>query len=145
MLYDDDIMTKHKKSKIIGEIQNFLPEQSVLHDLGGTKMDTTCIIIDFMAIVRLIKKQFSVKTFKDLLVNVTYNAKRVSSSTMIHFDFDSYIKLTIKDSERLKQGLHVTNELADIYLCTVLPSMMDSFGNLIQTKENLQTVLMNII
>ena len=47
MLYDDDIMTKHKKSKFIGEIQNFLPEQSVLHDLGGTKMDNTCIMDSF--------------------------------------------------------------------------------------------------
>ena len=43
------------------------------------------------------------KTFKDLFDNV------------IHFVFDSYIKLTVKDSERLKRGLHVTYELADIY------------------------------
>ena len=88
-------------------------------------MGNTCIIIDFMAVVRSIQKQFSTKTFKDLLDNVIYNAKRVSSPTMIHFIFDSYIELTIKDSERLKQGLHVMYELADIYSCTALPSMMD--------------------
>ena len=67
------------------------------------------------------------KTFKDLFDNVIYNTKRVSTPTMIHFVFDSYIKLTVKDSERLKRGLHVTYELADIYPCTALPSMMDLF------------------
>ena len=119
-------MAKHEKSKIIGEIQNLLPEQSILHDLSGTKMDNTCVIIDFMALVRSIQKQFFTKTFKDLLDNVIYNARRVSSPTMIHF-FYSYIELTIKDLERLKRRLHVTYELADIYPCTALPSMMDLF------------------
>ena len=80
-------------------------------------MGKTCIIIDFMAVIQ---KQFSAKTFKDLIDNVIYNAKRVSCPTMIHFVFDSYIKLTIKDLERLRWGLHVTNELADIYPCTAL-------------------------
>ena len=36
MLYDADVMAEHEKSKIIGEIQNLLSEQSILHDLGGT-------------------------------------------------------------------------------------------------------------
>ena len=65
MLYDGDAMTKHEKSKIIRETQNLLPEQSILHDLVGTKMDNICIIIDSMAMVRSIQKQFSAKTFKD--------------------------------------------------------------------------------
>ena len=56
MLYDGDVMTKLEQSQIIAEIQNILPEQSTLHDLGGTNMDNTCVIIDFMAVVRLIKK-----------------------------------------------------------------------------------------
>ena len=120
MLYDGDVIDKHEQSKIIGEIQCLLPEQSILHDLGGTKMGNTCIIIDFMVVVRSIQKQFSVITFKDLLHNVIYNAKRVSSPTMIHFVFDSYIELTVKDSERLKRGLHVMYELADIYHGTII-------------------------
>ena len=49
MLYDGDVMAKHEKSKVIGEIQNLLPEQSSLRDLGETKMGNTCVIIDFMA------------------------------------------------------------------------------------------------
>ena len=101
MFHNDDVMAKHEKSKIIGEIQNLLPEQTMLHDLGGTQMGNTCVIIDFIAVVRSIQKQFSAKTFKDLLDNLIYNAKRVSSPTMIHFVFDIYIELTIKDSERL--------------------------------------------
>ena len=137
MLYDGDVMAKHELSKIIGEIQNLFLEQSILHDLGGMKMGNTCIIIDFMAVVRLIQKQFSAKTFKDLLDNVIYNAKRVSSPTMIHFGFDSYIKLTIKYSERLKRGLHVMYELANIYPCTALPSMMDSFWKSDSNKRKL--------
>ena len=91
---------KHKKSKINRQIQNLLPEQSILNDLGGTKMGNTCVIIDLMAVVRSIQKQFSAKIFKDLLDNVIYNAKRVSSLSMVHFAFDSYIELTIKHSER---------------------------------------------
>ena len=46
---------------------------------------------------------------------------------MIHFVFDSYIPLAIKDSESLKRGLHITYELVDIYPCTALPLMMGSF------------------
>ena len=72
MLYDGDVMAKHEKSKNIGEIQNLLPEQSILHVLGGTKMGNTCVIIDFMAVVRSIQKQFSAKTFKGLLDNFIY-------------------------------------------------------------------------
>ena len=127
MLYDGEVMAKHEKSNIIGEIRNLLPEQSILLDLGEKKMDKTCVIIDFMAVVRSIQKQIFAKIFKDLLDNVIYYAKSVSSPTMIHFVFDSYIELTIKDLERLKRGLRVTYELADIYSCTALPSMMDSF------------------
>ena len=83
------MVTLLQKSKIIGEMLNVLPEQSILHDLGGTKMDNTCVIVDFVAMIRSIQKQFSAKTFKDLLDNVIYNAKRVGSSTVIHFFFDS--------------------------------------------------------
>ena len=98
-----------------------------MHDLGGTKIRNICVIIDFMAVVRSIQKQFSAKTFKDLFENVIYNAKRLSSPTTIHFVFYSCIELTIKHSGGLKRGLHVTYELADIYPCNSLPSMMDSF------------------
>ena len=41
LLYGGDVVTKREKSKIIGEIHNFVPEQSILHDLGGMKMDNT--------------------------------------------------------------------------------------------------------
>ena len=51
---DGDVMVEHEKSKNIREIQNLLPEQSILHDLGGTKMDNTSVIIDFMVVVRSI-------------------------------------------------------------------------------------------
>ena len=81
------MVTLLQKSKIIGEMLNVLPEQSILHDLGGTKMDNTCVIVDFVAMIRSIQKQFSAKTFKDLLDNVIYNAKRVGSSAVIHFVF----------------------------------------------------------
>ena len=70
MLYDVDVIAKHEKSKIIGEIHNLFPEQSTLHDLGGTKMDNTCVIIDFMGVVRSIQKTVPAKTLKDLLDNV---------------------------------------------------------------------------
>ena len=56
---------------------------------------------------------------------------------MIHLVFDSYIELTIKDSERLNRGLYVTYELADIYTCTALPSMMDSFWESDSNKRKL--------
>ena len=49
IFYDGNVI-----AKIIEELHNVLPEQSILHDLGGTKMDDTCVIIDFMAVLRLI-------------------------------------------------------------------------------------------
>ena len=64
VLYDGDVMAKHENSKIIGEIQNLLTEQSILYDLGGKKTDNTCVIIDFMAVVRSIQKQFSAKNLQ---------------------------------------------------------------------------------
>ena len=64
VLCDGDVMAKHEKSKIMGEIQNLVPEQSILHDLGGTKMGNTCVIIDFVAVIRLIQKQFCAKPSK---------------------------------------------------------------------------------
>ena len=51
-------MVKHEKSKVIGKIQNLLPEQSTLHDLGGTKMGDTCINIAFLAMVKIDSKIF---------------------------------------------------------------------------------------
>ena len=101
-------------------------------------MGNTCVIIDFMDVVGSIQKQFSTKTFKYLLDNVIYNAKRVSSPSMIHFVFDSYIELTIKVSERLKRGLHVTYELADTYPCAALLSMMDSLWESDSKKRKLR-------
>ena len=64
MLCDGDVMVKYEKSKIIAEIQNLLPEQFILHDLDGTKMDNIHFIIDFTAVVISIQKQFSAKTFR---------------------------------------------------------------------------------
>ena len=46
---------------------------------------------------------------------------------MIQLVFDSYVKPTIKDSQRISRGLDATFELADIQPCTALPSIMDSF------------------
>ena len=90
-------------------------------------MSNTCVIINFMTMIRSIQKQFSAKTFTGLIENNVYYAKRISSLTMVNFVFDIYIKLIKQDLDRLKWGLHVTYEIADIYPCIALPSMRDSF------------------
>ena len=64
VLYDGVVMAKHENSQIIGEVQNLLTEQTILYDLGGKKTDNTCVIIDFMAVVRSIQKQFSAKNLQ---------------------------------------------------------------------------------
>ena len=114
-----------------------MTKQSIPHEPGGTKTGNTCIIIDFMVVIISIQKQFFPKTFKDLLHNVIYNAKRVIFPKMIHFVFDSYIELTIKDLERCKRGIHVTYEVAYIYPCTGRPSMIDSFWESNSKKRKL--------
>ena len=54
---------------------------------------------------------------------------------MIHFVFDRYVELKIK--ERLKRKLHGTYELSDTYPCAALPSMMDSFWGSDSNKRKL--------
>ena len=83
------------------------------------------------------RQKLSVKIIKDLLDNVIFNAKGVSSPRMIHFVFDRYVESKIKDSERLKRKLHGTYELSDIYPCAALPSMMDSFYGSDSNKRKL--------
>ena len=100
-------------------------------------MGNPCVIIGFMVVIISIQKEFFPKTFKDLLHNVIYNAKRVISPKMIHFVFDSYIKLTIKDLERCKRGIHVTYEVAYIYPCIARPSIIDSFWESNSNKRKL--------
>ena len=67
------------KAKIVGQIEDFLPIQQILHDLSETDMKNTSVLVDFMAMVRFTQKQFIAKTFQDLLDNVIYYAKRVCS------------------------------------------------------------------
>ena len=56
-------------------------------------MGNTCLIFDFMGVVRSTQKQFSAKNFKDWLENGIYKAKRANSPTMISLVFHSCIKL----------------------------------------------------
>ena len=86
MLYDGDVMIKHKKSKIIREIQNLLPEQSILHDLGVKKMGKINPRIVFCQNVQLFAWHFHLQCKKSKL---SYNSS-------ICF-FYGYIELTIKD------------------------------------------------
>ena len=46
ILYDGDIMAKHNKSKLVGQIENLLPEIERLKDLRSSKeMVNSCVIV----------------------------------------------------------------------------------------------------
>ena len=55
----------------------------------------------------------------------------------IQFAFDSYLELTVKDSERRKRGSSITYELVDLMPSTSLPSMMDNFWKSENNKRKL--------
>ena len=54
---------------------------------------------------------------------------------MIQFIFNNYIDLTIKDSERIRRGTDVTDELSEIQPMAILPAMMDSFWESDENKK----------
>ena len=55
----------------------------------------------------------------------------------IQFVFDSYLELTVEDSERRRRGSSITYELVDLIPSTSLPSMMDNFWKSENNKRKL--------
>ena len=100
-------------------------------------MDNNCVIVDFMAAVRSVHKQCIAQNIGQLLDNVAHLAKTVCSTGLIQFIYDSYIDLTIKDSERIRRGLTVSYKLAEVQPSTAIPSMMDSFWESESNKRKL--------
>ena len=127
MLFDGDIMEKAEKSQILTDIERFLPEEAILKELTSAELHTS-VIVDFMSAMRSNQIQAGVGNFKQLLDRVLYSATTVCSSVMTQFIFDSYIDLTIKDSERIRRGTDTTYEFSEIQTATTLPSMIPS-GN----------------
>ena len=138
MLFDGEIMAKAEKSKIVNEIEDFLVKSDIVTDVfNNGSIEKTCVIVDFMSVIRSNHNQSSAKNFKELLDSVVLMAEKVVPSTMIQFVFDSYIDLTIKDSERIRRGTSVTYEIMELNPMTLLPKLMNSFWESDANKERL--------
>ena len=60
------------------------------------------VIVDFMSVVQQFAKYSDIKTFKELFDKTLNNRTTICSMNTMQFVFDSYIDMTIKDSERLE-------------------------------------------
>ena len=138
MLFDGDIKAKADKSSILFQVDGHLLPEEVLHDLSNdTDLNSPCIVIDFMSVIRSISKESNLRKFKELLEYIVKSAKLVCPSTMMQFIFDSYVDLTVKDSEKIRRGTSIAYELADIRPTTTLPSMMEKFWESESNKSKL--------
>ena len=104
---------------------------------NNTELNSPCIVIDFMSVIRFISKESNLRKFIELLDYIVKSAKLVCPSTMMQFIFDSYVDLTVKDSEKIRRGTSITYELADIRPTTTLPSMMEKFWESESNKSKL--------
>ena len=90
-----------------------------------------------MSVVRQFLKYSDMKTFKGLHYKNLNVGKSIFSMKAIQFVFDSYLELTVKDSERRRRGNSITYELVDLLPSTSLPSMIDNFGKSENNKRKL--------
>ena len=72
-------------------------------------------------------------------VEVVINSSQECSSQNTHLIFDSYIELSVKAGERIRQSSGVSSiDLAEIYSTVPIPKQINKFWTSGQNKQNLQ-------
>ena len=139
ILFDASTTTKTNKSMIVTEIEKvLLSEAKEKQNFTKESKLVTHEIVDFMSYVRQ-QKFISGKTFSYTMNSVLESMQRVTNYDVLHVLFDSYMPLSIKDSERARRkGAEDGIELAIIDESVALPEQMDKFWSVSNNKENLQ-------
>ena len=96
-----------------------------------------------MANVRKIKANVKEeKTFEKLVQNfLSYVQNKAQGGSRIDLVFDSYIEMTIKDSERQKRSRTPAVELNKIERTTPLPIQMETFWPSKKNKARLESLI----
>ena len=133
----DSSTAKTNKSTIVPEIEGLLgPIEKDLFKKESKLV--THEIVDFMSHVRQ-QKFVSGKTFNHTISSVLDSMQRVTDYDVLHILFDSYMPLSIKESERARrQGDGDGIELARIDEMVTVPEQIDKFWPVSTNKENLQ-------
>lgn len=138
-LFDEDgLMTRTTKSSIVHELEKQLKTGD--QTTPSTAMKTG-YIVDVMSNVRKMKTS-NVRTFGDFCNN-TLNATQyiTKCASKIYLVFDSYIEMSVKDSERQRREKKPPIELHYINKETPLPVEMERFWPSITNKTKLESLL----
>lgn len=137
---EDDFMTKSTKSSIVLELEQKL-EKDDSRTPQMTDQYKTSYILDVMAAIRKIgtKNHLNFGNLCDAVLR--YVQTSAKNAKRIDLIFDSYLKRTIKDSERQRRKMKSPIELQDISRETPLPIEMDRFWPSGKNKLRLQKLL----
>ena len=141
-LFDEEgLMKTAAKSDLTKELEKYLPEESPR--VLPARPISTGYIVDVMANVRKIKANVKEeKTFEKLVQNfLSYVQNKAQGGSRIDLVFDSYIEMTIKDSERQKRSRTPAVELNKIERTTPLPIQMETFWSSNKNKARLESLI----
>ena len=86
------------------------------------------------------------KFFGDVINTVIKISSSVCSLQELHVIFDSYLPLSVKESERLRrQSTSGTIDLAMIEINTPITVQMEKFWESISNKTNIQKLVNNVL
>jgi hypothetical protein len=137
-------MTNPNKSTLCTELEKSLAASDFTHPRQWAKVK--CVyVVDVMANVRRVRSKM-LKTFGEFLD--TFLAMVLSLSTNAHridFVFDTYLKGSVKDSERVRRCEEKPIEINNLTRDTPLPVDMATFWSSTTNKQKLQLLLRSVI
>ena len=136
----EGMMKKAVKSALVQELEKSLGKHNQKEPSTADNVHTT-FIADMMANVRKMNAK-EANTFGELCVNtLNYIHNAAKGANRIDLMFDSYMEMSIKDSERKRRQTIAPIELNMINLETPLPVEMNRFWSSGHNKQKLQMLL----
>ena len=133
-------MKKAVKSALVQELEKSLGKHNQKEPSTADNVHTT-FIADMMANVRKMNAK-EANTFGESCVNtLNYIHNAAKDANRIDLVFDSYVEMSIKDSERKRRQTIAPIELNMINLETPLPVEMNRFWSSGHNKQKLQMLL----
>ena len=141
-IFNGTLPTQANKSKLVEEIE---------HGLDSTQWREkssfiTHVVVDFMSKFR----KMPLPEFPTL--GTAINAAITSSSSIclehefIHFVFDSYIEMSLKEGERMRRSDSTSGiDIIGMNKDTPIPKQLDKFWASDENKKNLQMLAQNIL
>jgi len=137
---DDGLMKKPVKSTLCHELEKYINEMDKTSPQTWNEVNTV-YLVDVMAYIRKVAVR-NLHTFGDLCTAFIQMIMHICKyADRIDFIFDSYVEMSIKDSERIRRSNTKPIEISTIKDDTPLPVMMDAFfGVQEKTKPSCKNV-----